>query len=77
MLNDVLLEIEHEASGGQCRADSVNITGGIVNALEGIVYWNDNQIKEVHYKQISSTRNLYRIRITKLILDLNEYTSQA
>ena len=63
---DVLLEIEHEVSGGWCRADSVNIIGGIANALEGIVYWNDSQIKEVHYKQILSTRNLYRIRIRSL-----------
>jgi Holliday junction resolvase RusA-like endonuclease len=46
--------------------DVINLIGGIANALEGIVYGDDNQVKGIHFKQISSQRDRYKIRIRTL-----------
>jgi len=63
---NVSLEIEHEIFRGDRRTDVINIVEGIANALEGIIYGDDNQVKEIHFKQISSQRDRYKIRIRKL-----------
>ncbi|KPV62408.1 MAG: hypothetical protein AOA65_1859 [Candidatus Bathyarchaeota archaeon BA1] len=47
-----MLEVEHEIFMGDHGTDIVNLVGGIANVLEGIVYNNDNRIKEIHFKQI-------------------------
>jgi len=62
----IVLEVEHEIFIGDFRTDVVNLVGGIANVLEGIVYSNDNQIKEIHFKQILSQRNIYKVRIKEL-----------
>lgn len=33
------------------RADAMNIIGGIADSLQGISYFNDNQIVEVYYRE--------------------------
>ena len=63
---DISLEIEHQTSKKEQEADSANIIAGIANALQGIIYENDCQIKEIHYRQRVSERDMYRIRIKKI-----------
>jgi len=63
---NIVLEVEHEVFMGDRRTDVVNLVGGIANVLEGIVYGNDNQIKETHFKQILSQRDIYKVRIKEL-----------
>ena len=65
-VGNISLEIEHEIFMGDRRTDAINIIGGIANVLEGIVYSDDNQVKEVHFRQASSQRDLYKIRIREL-----------
>ena len=62
---NIVLEVEHEIIEDR-GTDVVNLIGGIANTLEGIVYSNDNQIKEVHFRQILSQRDTYKVRIKKL-----------
>ena len=62
---DVILEVEQETSGDR-GADVANLIGGIANSLEGISYFNDDQIKEVHYRQIPSHRDVYKVTIKKM-----------
>lgn len=63
---NIVLEVEHEIFMGDRGTDVVNLVGGIANVLEGIVYSNDNQIKEIRFKQILSQRDIYKVRIKKL-----------
>lgn len=63
---NVSLEVEHEIFMGDRRTDVVNLIGGIANVLERIVYSNDNQIKEIHFKQVLSQSDLYKVRIREL-----------
>jgi len=63
---NVSLEVGHEIFMGDHRTDVVNLIGGIANVLEGIVYSNDNQIKEIHFKQVLSKSDLYKVRIREL-----------
>ena len=60
---DLTLEVEQEIGRGDRRTDVANLIGGIANTLEGIIYINDNQIKEVHYKQTPSDRDAYKVKI--------------
>lgn len=46
--------------------DADNALGGIFDSLEGIVFHNDNQFKDVHYKVISKDKVGYKIKIWKL-----------
>jgi len=64
---DILLEVEHEIFMEDRRTDVVNLVGGIANVLEGIVYFDDNQIKEIHFKQVPSERDIYKIKVKKLV----------
>jgi Holliday junction resolvase RusA-like endonuclease len=53
---------------GQGRADSANIIGGILDALENIVYQDDNQVVEISYiehRAMHSDR--YQITITEVV----------
>ena len=45
------------------RADPANIIGGIADALQGIVYDNDNQIKTIHYSEIEGSKDLYTVSV--------------
>ena len=63
---NIVLEVKHEIFMGDRRTDVVNLVGGIANVLEGIAYSNDNQIKEIHFKQIVSQRDIYKVRIKEL-----------
>ena len=62
----IVLEVKHEMCRGDRRTDVVNLIGGIANVLEGIIYLNDNQIKEVHFKQVESKWNHYIVKIRRL-----------
>lgn len=63
---DVALELEHEIFTGDRRTDVVNLIGGVANALEGIVYSDDNQIREIRARQVSSQRDSYNVRVREL-----------
>ena len=63
---NIVLDVEHEIFMGDRRTDVVNLVGGMANVLEGIVYSNDNQIKEIHFKQILSQRDIYTVKIKEL-----------
>ncbi len=63
---NIALEVNHEILMGDRRTDVVNLVGGIANVLEGILYINDNQIKEILFKQIEAQRDYYCIRIREL-----------
>jgi len=62
----IVLEVRHKICAGDRRTDVVNLIGGIANVLEGIIYINDNQIKEIHFKQIESQKDSFYIRIREL-----------
>ena len=63
----VAMEIEYHLFQGNPRADAVNIIGGIANALQGIVYKDDNQIREIHCKQFFvGDKDLYRVKVREL-----------
>lgn len=64
---EIALEVEHEIFMGDRRTDVVNLVGGIANVLEGIVYTNDNQIKEIHFRQVLSERDIYKVRVRELV----------
>jgi Holliday junction resolvase RusA-like endonuclease len=49
----VAVEITYRKGG--TRADSANILGGVADALEGIVYEDDRQVSEWHYREIEFT----------------------
>ncbi|MEM2888040.1 MAG: hypothetical protein QXI71_02710 [Candidatus Bathyarchaeia archaeon] len=60
------MEVERgDIQVGDHGTDAINIES-IANALKMIVYSNDNQVKEIKFKQISSQRDLYEIRIREL-----------
>lgn len=44
-------------------ADSANIIGGIADALENIVYKNDNQVKSIQYKETKADKDHYTVSI--------------
>lgn len=43
--------------------DGVNIVGGIANALEGIAYFNDRQVTEIHYSEEKGDAEEYWVEI--------------
>lgn len=43
--------------------DADNTIGGIFDSLEGIVFQNDGQFTEVHYKVVSKDKIGYKIKI--------------
>jgi len=63
---DISLEIEHQTSRKEQEADSANIIAGIANVLQRIIYENDRQIKEIHYRRRISEKDVYRIRIRRI-----------
>ncbi|GAI53042.1 unnamed protein product [marine sediment metagenome] len=53
---------------GQGRADSANIIGGILDALESIVYQDDNQVVEISYIEHRTMRSdWYQFTITEVV----------
>ncbi len=48
---------------GKGGADPANIIGGIADALQGIVYDNDSQIKTIHYSERKGGEDLYTISV--------------
>ena len=60
------LELYCEATQEHDSTDTANLVGGTTNSLEGIVYLNDNQIKEIHCKRILSNQDKYTVRIAKV-----------
>ena len=58
---NVKLMIRYERANG--RMDSANIIGGIADTLEGIVFVNDNQIKEIHYIENKGDKDKYKVKI--------------
>ncbi len=49
------------------KADSANIIGGILDALEGIVFQNDNQATEILYvEQPTRGKDCYQVTVTEL-----------
>lgn len=46
------------------RADSANIIGGIADALQGVAYKNDRQIKTIHYCEKEGKGDQYTISIS-------------
>jgi Holliday junction resolvase RusA-like endonuclease len=63
---DLAIEVKIEATLEHHQTDTVNLAGGITNSLEGIVYSNDNQIKEIHIKRLLSNQDKYTVRIGKV-----------
>ena len=67
LAGSMAMEVEYHLFEGNPKADAVNIIGGIANALQGIVYEDDNQIREIHYKQFFvEDKDLYRIKVREL-----------
>lgn len=63
---DIVIEVKCEASIEHLGTDTINLLAGIANVLQGIVYSNDNQIKEIHFKQLVSNTEKYSIRINRV-----------
>lgn len=59
--NEVSLDIIYSRHSG--KADPANIIGGIADALQGIVYVNDRQIKTIHYSEKEGDKDQYTISI--------------
>lgn len=59
--NNVSLNIFYSRHKG--RADPANIIGGIADALQGIAYKNDRQIKAINYSEKEGEGDLYTISI--------------
>ena len=60
-INEVRLDIIYSRHSG--KADPANIIGGIADALQGIVYVNDRQIKTIHYIEKEGDKDQYTISI--------------
>jgi len=60
----IKLAIKYRRSQG--KADSLNIIGGIGDALQKIAYFNDRQIVEVHYIEEIGERDEYWVEIRTL-----------
>ena len=53
---------------GQGRGDSTNIIGGILDALESIVYQDDNQVVEISYIEHRTMHgDWYQVTITEVV----------
>ena len=63
---DLAIDVKCEARLGHRRTDAVNLLAGIANVLEKIAYTNDNQIKEIHFKQVFSEEDAYKVKIKQL-----------
>lgn len=61
---NVKIIIEYNRNQG--RADSMNILGGIADALEEIAYLNDSQITEIHYVERRGVQDEYWIEVHPL-----------
>lgn len=48
------------------RADSGNIVNGVLDALEGVVYENDNQVVTIHYVEGPGEVDWYQVIVTEL-----------
>lgn len=48
------------------RSDSANIIGGILDSLQGIIFYNDNQVVEVSYTESPSSQDWYQVKVTEL-----------
>jgi Holliday junction resolvase RusA-like endonuclease len=49
-------------SGGP---DAANIIGGVADALQGIIYVNDNQLHEISYVEWLGNRDWYQVTVTE------------
>lgn len=58
---NISLEIKYNRCRG--RSDSVNIIGGIADALIGIAYRDDSQIREVHYSEAKGNIDEYWVQV--------------
>lgn len=59
-----VVQIRYHRAKGQ--SDSGNIVGGILDALQGIVYKNDSQVVEIHYLELPETKDRYQVTVTEL-----------
>jgi Holliday junction resolvase RusA-like endonuclease len=66
MKGDLKIEVKCETTLEHMATDCLNLLSGIGNSLQGIVYSNDNQIKEIHFKELLSNHNKYAVRISKV-----------
>src|SRR5438094_241979 len=48
------------------RSDSGNIVGGILDALQGIAYHNDNQVVEIRYVEDPGERDHYSVTLSDI-----------
>jgi Holliday junction resolvase RusA-like endonuclease len=62
----LVIELKIEATIEHNQTDTVNLLSGVANSLQGIVYTNDNQIKEIHAKNLLSNKDRYSVRISKV-----------
>lgn len=60
---NICLTIKYKRFRG--RADAVNIIGGIADALIGIAYGDDSQIREVHYSETKGNIDEYWVQVEK------------
>ena len=60
--NNVSLNIIYSRHKG--KADTANIIGGIADALQGVAYKNDRQIKTIHYCEKEGKGDQYTISIS-------------
>jgi len=66
----IAMEIFYGINLGNPRMDAVNMIGGIANALQGIVYKDDNLIREVYYREWYTTdKDIYKIIVYELALE--------
>lgn len=63
---DLTMDLKCESTLEHSQTDTVNLMPGVANVLQGIVYCNDNQIKEIHVKRLLSHHDRYTVRIGKV-----------
>ncbi|MBI4362254.1 MAG: RusA family crossover junction endodeoxyribonuclease [Euryarchaeota archaeon] len=48
------------------RADAANIIGGIADTLQGLVYSNDHQLRQIHYEEQPGEVDGYTVKVSVL-----------
>ena len=57
------LAMQIENSKREAQGDAANVVQAIFTALEGLVYANDGDIKEVHYREIEEEQDAYVVKV--------------
>jgi len=63
-LKPVALAIRYDRKSGRC--DGASIIGGVADALQGILYQEDTQVKQLHYDERAGAQERYQVTITEL-----------